>query len=370
SVRASPRVPLHSPAPSFPGLKMNRSPERAAATAVSGSALLDHPECLRRTRQRMAELAGDAQNDPGARMLHDHLDAGGKHLRARLALAACDALGGRAADAIDWAAAVELLHNGSLVHDDIQDEDSMRRGKPALWARHGAAQAINAGDLLLMLPFRALARYPSELQVALIQRLALGAETTARGQIRELAFCEAAVEGWDEYVAAASGKTGTLFALPVEGAAIIAGAPDSQAEKIGATFASIGVLYQLQDDLLDLVDAKGRGTAASDLLEGRLSALVLSHFELHPDERAPMLAFLRTPRSNKARFDVKRWKDRLARGGAVQHLLARIDALAAGLLHEALAAGSPIHDVAERLIGIIVDPLQPIRSTTRATTHA
>ncbi|MEM7136344.1 MAG: polyprenyl synthetase family protein [Myxococcota bacterium] len=350
---------------------MNRSPDRATSTAASGSALFDHPECLRRAQQCMAELAGDAQHDPGARMLHDHLAAGGKHLRARLALAACQALGGHASDAIHWAAAVELLHNGSLVHDDIQDEDVMRRGKPALWARHGAAQAINAGDLLLMLPFRALAGYPSELQVALIQRLARGAEATARGQIRELVSCEAAAAGWDEYLAAASGKTGTLFALPVEGAAMIAGIPHPRAEAIAATFASIGVLYQLQDDLLDLFDAKGRGTAAGDLLEGRLSALVLAHFERYPEERAPMLSFLRTPRSDKSVLEIQRWKDRLACGGAVPHLLARIDALAAELRHaEALSPASPIRGVAERLIRIVLDPLQPFRSTARATTHA
>ena len=57
-----------------------------------------------------------------------------------------------------WGAACELLHNATLIHDDLQDGDAVRRGQPALWARHGAAQAINAGDLLLMLPYAALAK--------------------------------------------------------------------------------------------------------------------------------------------------------------------------------------------------------------------
>jgi geranylgeranyl pyrophosphate synthase len=136
------------------------------------TALLDHTDLLARVEARMTELGGDRLADPGARMVHEHLGAGGKRLRARLAIAACQALGGRAEDAVDWAAAVELLHNASLVHDDIQDGDRTRRGKPALWARYGSAQAINTGDLLLMLPFRALCRYPAEAQAALVQILA------------------------------------------------------------------------------------------------------------------------------------------------------------------------------------------------------
>ena len=120
----------------------------ATATALKHaralvSSLLDQGDLLAMVESRMIDLAGDRARDPGARMVREHLDTGGKRLRARLAIAACQALGGRAEDAIDWAAAVELLHNASLVHDDIQDGDRTRRGKPALWARYGPAQAIN-----------------------------------------------------------------------------------------------------------------------------------------------------------------------------------------------------------------------------------
>ena len=87
---------------------MNRSRERAAIRHVRplAASLLDCSEPLALVRRRMIELAGVRDDDPGARMLHDHLGSGGKQLRARLALAACEALGGRAADAVDWAAAV------------------------------------------------------------------------------------------------------------------------------------------------------------------------------------------------------------------------------------------------------------------------
>ena len=164
---------------------------RALATAF-----LEQGSLMARVESRMHELAGERVDDPGAQMVHEHLATGGKRLRARLALAACQALGGSAKDAIDWAAAVELLHNASLVHDDIQDGDRTRRGKPALWVTHGAAQAINTGDLLLMLPFRALADYSAETQASLVQILASYAERTARGQIRELRLTASAERVW------------------------------------------------------------------------------------------------------------------------------------------------------------------------------
>ena len=147
-------------------------------------------------------------------MVREHLGAGGKRLRARLAIAACQALGGRAEDAIDWAAAVELLHNASLVHDDIQDGDRTRRGKPALWARYGPAQAINTGDVLLMLPFRALRTYPAEVQAALVQILAEYGESTARGQIRELALTASPDKGWSEYFGCSVRQDGHAIRAP------------------------------------------------------------------------------------------------------------------------------------------------------------
>jgi geranylgeranyl pyrophosphate synthase len=282
-----------------------KAPSPIASTALKhtkalASVLLDRGDLLSRVEERMVELAGDRVADPGARMVHEHLDGGGKRLRARLALAACEALGGRAEDAIDWAAAVELLHNASLIHDDIQDGDRTRRGRPALWTKYGAAQAINTGDLLLMLPFRALNRYPAEAQVALVQILAQYAESTARGQIRELTLTASPDKGWGDYFDAVSGKTGTLFALPVRGAAELAGLVPDDAQELASALSSIGVLYQLQDDLLDLYDAKGRGERGSDIYEGRLSAMVLTHLDLYPEESPMLFSVLQKPREETA----------------------------------------------------------------------
>ena len=105
----------------------------------------------------MLELCSGERLDRLGAILWEHVNTGGKRLRARLALASCQALGGTREQAVAWAAACELLHNATLIHDDLQDGDEVRRGREALWVRHGAAQAINAGDLALMLPYRTTA---------------------------------------------------------------------------------------------------------------------------------------------------------------------------------------------------------------------
>ena len=95
----------------------------------------------------MASLATGERLDRLGPIVRQHLETGGKRLRARLALAATEALGHQRADAISWAAACELLHNATLIHDDVQDGDRVRRGEPTVWVRHGIPQAINAGEI-------------------------------------------------------------------------------------------------------------------------------------------------------------------------------------------------------------------------------
>jgi geranylgeranyl diphosphate synthase type I len=333
---------------------------------VLASVLLDQGDLLERVEARMSELAGNRATDRGAQMVHEHLETGGKRLRASLALSACQALGGRADHAVGWAAAVELLHNASLVHDDIQDGDRMRRGKAALWARYGSAQAISAGDLLLMLPFRALGHYPVTQQAALVQILAEYAERTVRGQICEHALTASAGSDWGTYFGAVSGKTGTLFALPVRGAAELAGVSTDHASDLARTFSSIGVLYQLQDDLLDLFDAKARGSRGSDIYAGRLTAVVLSHLDLHPNDADEVFAILGKPRDQTTAREVAQITDRFVEGGAARQLLERIERLASDLLAaDSLREAPGIRAVAQELVHRVLAPLDLVKGAVR-----
>ncbi|HMV69829.1 MAG TPA: polyprenyl synthetase family protein [Myxococcota bacterium] len=315
------------------------------------------------TEALMAELVGDPERGHCARMAGEHLESGGKRLRARLALEATVALGGDPSRAVGWAAACELMHNASLIHDDLQDEDAVRRGRPAVWKRYGKGQAINAGDLLLMLPFQAVAACLASPAVrwSLADCLSRHGATTARGQADEMALRGAVRIDDAAYVAAAAGKTSGLFGMPVEGAALLAGRSKAAAERLARPFAELGLLYQLQDDVIDLFGDKGREARGADLREGKVSALVVAHVHLHPEDRDWLVDLLRTPRADTDPAEVDRAVERFLRGGALAMTLARIDALARVTDGPELRRLPGLRRVAERLRDRFLQPLLPVR---------
>ena len=117
-----------------------------------------------------------------------HLDTGGKRIRPALCLIACEALGGEAERALPFAVGVELLHNMLLVHDDIEDGDTVRRNKPTLWKAYGVANAINVGDYLLARAFAAVLRSPVEeaLRGRLLEVFTATYERTVEGQALDI----------------------------------------------------------------------------------------------------------------------------------------------------------------------------------------
>jgi geranylgeranyl diphosphate synthase type I len=316
---------------------------------------------LEATNALLRELTGTV--GVCARMVHDHLDSGGKQIRARLALDATAALGGDAYVAVPWAAACEALHNASLVHDDLQDGDEVRRGRPALWSVWGAAQAINAGDLLLMLPTLALARLkaPDAVKWQLALCVAHHGACTARGQSDELDLRRLSHLTPEAYRHAAVGKTAGLFGMPVEGAALLAGRSLQEARALAAPFERLGLLYQLQDDVVDLYGDKGRGDPGADVREGKVSALVVAHLALHPGDRLWLTSILRTPREAVSDADVAAVTARFRDGGALAEVLTWIEDLAAGLLTE-LAGEPALAEVAAGLRDRVLAPLAPLRA--------
>lgn len=315
---------------------------------------------LRRVEQRMARLAEGEQEERLGGMVREHLGAGGKRLRARLALTAGEALGAPAAAAVAWAAACELLHNATLIHDDLQDGDRVRRGRPTLWVRHGVAQAINAGDLLLMLPALALDEPAIEpaLRWELARLLAAHAAATVRGQAAEQALAPLGETSRTAYLQAVVGKTGALFRLPVEGVALLAGCDAARAASVAEPFCRIGVLYQLQDDLLDLVGEEGGGEPGADLREGKISALVVEHLARHPEDRAWLLALLAAPRERTDAGAVGEALRRFHAGGARDAVLRLIDQERAALqAHPALQTEPELGRLAQRLVERLLAPL-------------
>ena len=208
-----------------------------------------------------------------------HLGVGGQRVRARLALQASTATGLTDSDAVCLAATAELLHNASLIHDDIQDGDEHRRGEPAVWARYGVSTAICAGDLLLSAAYASLCKVKNS--SALPELIALVHARTSvavDGQCADLSSREAFTTKINQseadaltrstisaalsrYKAIAVAKSGALLSLPIELALVLSG--NAVASPVAQRAAeAFSIAYQIHDDLNDLVsDTKSDGAA-------------------------------------------------------------------------------------------------------------
>lgn len=276
------------------------SPRRTPAPRADNLALVE-------------QLLSDATRTPGrlGQAASYLLERPGKRVRARLCLALSESLHVPPEEGIALAAAVELLHNASLVLDDVQDNDEMRRGRASIWRTFGRSQAINLGTFLIAQSTALAARLRgiSPLFAATLR------EATA-GQSAEIDF-HTATPTLRDYEKMAEAKTGALFALSAKSAAILARLPEDLAATIGNAFARLGAAYQVQDDLADALGLKGRARAGLDLREGKANSIMLFHLALRPEDSAALLAFLRDPaaRTDDAQLDF--WLGRLFDSGAV-----------------------------------------------------
>ncbi|HAN32143.1 MAG TPA: hypothetical protein DCQ06_11140 [Myxococcales bacterium] len=268
--------------------------------------------------------ARDEDDELLQRMCHQHLSTGGKRLRALLPPALMAAEGGDVAAGALLGACVEVLHNGTLVHDDIQDGDELRRGKPTLWREVGVAQAINAGDVMLVAPIAVISSAPEIPPAARAELSALlaGAVTeTIRGQVGDLDLKAAQMPTLDHANGIALAKTGPFFAACLQGVVILLGASDERRAAAHAVGKHIGIAFQVRDDLLDVRGVKGRGQAGADIREGKPSWPLLAALQAGPAEQAVALKeLLERAHSGEppSPADVERWLQWVEQHGGVQ----------------------------------------------------
>ena len=227
-------------------------------------------------------------------MVDYHLGTGGKRLRALLPLAVADVLECDLSGVLPFAAACEVLHNATLVHDDLQDGDELRRGQPTVWRKWGAARAINLGDAMLYWTLALAQKVEADpaARERLVARIVRDTLKVIDGQEREFLLKENPRPSAEDYFRMVEGKTSGLFALPIAGTAELCGAEAELVAALERSAAQLGVLFQIQDDILDLYGDKGRNERGSDLKEGKVSALVV-HFLAHaPAEEARWLSDL------------------------------------------------------------------------------
>lgn len=213
-------------------------------------------------------LRVESDADPFYGMIHYHMGwadealrpAGGnsgKRIRPILCLLACAAAGGPWQQALPAAAAVEIVHNFSLVHDDIEDNSPTRRGRPTVWTLWGQPQAINTGDAMFALAHLALGRLADRgvAPATVVRALRRFDETCVAltcGQYTDMSFETRAEVAVDEYVAMITGKTAVLVALAAELGALVGGADEGRVAHFANFGLNLGLAFQAQDDLLGI----------------------------------------------------------------------------------------------------------------------
>jgi geranylgeranyl diphosphate synthase type I len=178
--------------------------------------------------------------------------SGGKRVRPAVTLLACEAVGGEPEDAVEFAVGVELVHNASLVVDDIIDRSDVRRGEPSAWREYGHGQAIIAGDGMLGEAFALFSADEQAMQIAAESIVELG-----EGEATEL-VARPTTEA--EYMTLARRKTGALFRAAAELGAVAGEADPFSVEAFGDYAERVGVAFQIRDDVLDATaDAEALG---------------------------------------------------------------------------------------------------------------
>ncbi len=241
-----------------------------------------------------------------------HLGTGGKRIRPGLAILTGEALGVEKNKVMPFAVACELLHNWLLIHDDIEDGDKYRRGKPAVWVKYGLANGINVGDGMAHYALKAILEtkkrgVEEKIVFELLDRFLDTAIKTAEGQAMEFNLREKNEVSEDEYMQMVKGKTAYYLTIPMVGAAIIARAGKEIIEKITQYGENIGPAFQIRDDIIDITEGKGREDIGNDIKEGKRSILVVYALEkCNEEERKTLLEILNKPREETSKEDVRK----------------------------------------------------------------
>ena len=216
-------------------------------------------------------------------------EAAGKRIRPLLVLLTTAAAGFKSENqagpgwekALPAAAAVELIHNFSLVHDDIEDNSEKRRGRPTLWTKWGLAQATNAGDGLFVLANLAILdlidNYSAEIVVQVSSILQTTCLDLTRGQFLDISYEKRDDLGVEDYWPMISGKTAALLSGCCALGAVLGGADQAGIDAYRSFGHYLGLAFQVQDDILGIWgnEAITGKSAASDLIEGKKSIPVL-----------------------------------------------------------------------------------------------
>jgi geranylgeranyl diphosphate synthase type I len=211
------------------------------------------------------------------------VDAGGKRLRPFLVLKSCKLVKGKEEDVLPTAAALELLHTFTLIHDDIMDQDEKRRGVPTVHTTFGVPVAIMAGDLVFAKVYESIIKYTDTKRVKpkrLLQVIKEISETTitiCEGQTRDMMFEDKESVSEEEYLEMIRGKTAALFETSARCGGILGGGTKRQVERLGRFGHFSGIAFQIIDDVLALTANEKvlKKPVGNDIREGKRTLIVV-----------------------------------------------------------------------------------------------
>ncbi|MEW6592667.1 MAG: polyprenyl synthetase family protein [Candidatus Hadarchaeota archaeon] len=254
------------------------------------------------------------------------LETGGKKIRPCLAITACEAVGGKSGDVLEAAAAMELLHTFTLIHDDIMDHDKLRRNVKTVHVLWGEPVAIIAGDALFAKVFEAVAANARRLKLdgprasELFRVVSSASFEICRGQAQDMLFENRLDITEKEYMEMVGGKTGALMEASTRVGGMLGGGKPGEVEALGKYGRLLGVAFQIQDDVLGVAgkEKKFGKPIGSDLREGKRTLIVIKALELADKNGKKLL--LRVLGNKPSRKDLDAAINLLKTSGAIDYV--------------------------------------------------
>ncbi len=256
------------------------------------------------------------------------IEKGGKRIRPIITLLVIEALGKDPMDYIEFSMIPEILHTATLVHDDIEDSSETRRGALSVYKKYGTDIALNLGDFLFFFPIKVLLdskKLDDQVKYRILKahekhmiRIGLGQATDIAWH-RMLTDISKITE--DNYMRVAFDKTGVLLSFAAELGAIIGGAKDADVEKLGKFASMIGVAFQIEDDILNIIESElsdNKGGIGDDIQEGKVTLIVV-HALNHSSkkDRARLIEILKA--HTKSEIEIKEAISIMERSGSVKY---------------------------------------------------
>lgn len=280
----------------------------------------------------------------------------GKRVRPRLCLLSCAAAGAPPEKALSPATAVELIHNFSLVHDDIQDRSEYRRHRRTIWTIWGTSQAINAGDGIFALAQLALAEDDTTdpaTMVRAMRELNRACLALCEGQVLDLQFEGRSLVGVEEYYTMIEGKTAALLAASCRMGALYGGADDATAEGYARFGRHLGLAFQVQDDYLGIWgDPRETGKpSAADLVSKKKTLPLLYALSASTGSDRTLIEAILSEPGPASDEQAQQLLALLTRLGAAEYTAREVDRLT-GTALDALASARPRDPAGEELAGL------------------